>query len=36
MDLLKNLPFYSKEIKKSEKKDKKISNIGLLSKLPFF
>ena len=36
MDLLKSLPFYSEEIKNSEKNNKKISNIGLLSELPFF
>ena len=36
MNLLKNLPFYSEEIKKPEKKDKKISNIELISELPFF
>ena len=35
-DLLKNLPFYSSEIKKSKKKNKEFSNIRLLSKLPFF
>ena len=33
---LKNLPFYSEEIEKSEKKNKKISNIKLWSELPFF
>ena len=32
---LKNLPFYSEEIEKSEKKDKKTSNIELLLELPF-
>ena len=34
-DLLKTQPFYSEEIK-SAKKNKKISNIKLLSELPFF
>ena len=33
---LKNLPFYSKEIESSKKSNKKISNISLLSELPFF
>ena len=33
---LKNLPFYSEEIKSLEKKNKKISNIKLLSELLFF
>ena len=32
---LKNLPFYSEEIKSVKKKNKKISNIKLLSELPF-
>ena len=36
MNLLKNLPFYSEEIEKSEKKDKKMSNIELLSESLFF
>ena len=35
-DLLKNQPFYSSEIKSDKKNDKKISNIRLLSELPFF
>ena len=35
-DLLKNQPFYSSEIKSDKKNDKKISNISLLSELPFF
>ena len=35
-NLLKNLPFYSEEIEKSEKKDKKMSNIELLSESLFF
>ena len=34
--MLKNLPFYSEEIKSVEKKNKKTSNISLLSELPFF
>ena len=34
--MLKNQPFYSKEIKSFEKKNKKSSNISLLSELPFF
>ena len=33
---LKNLPFYSKEIKSVKKKNKKISNIELLSELTIF
>ena len=33
---LKNLPFYSKEIENSDKKNKKISNIELLSELLYF
>ena len=33
---LKNLPFYSEEIKNFKKKNKKFSNIRLLSELPFF
>ena len=33
---LKNLPFYSEEVKSFEKKNKKISNIKLLSELLFF
>ena len=33
---LKNLPFYSEEIKSFKKSNKKFSNISLLSKLPFF
>ena len=33
---LKNLPFYSEEIKSFKKSNKKFSNIRLLSKLPFF
>ena len=33
---LKNLPFYSEEIENSEKKNKKISNIELLSELLYF
>ena len=33
---LENLPFYSEEIEKPEKNNKEISNIGLLSELPFF
>ena len=33
---LKNLPFYSEEVKSLEKKNKKISNIKLLSELLFF
>ena len=33
---LKNLPFYSEEIESSKKSNKKISNISLLSELPFF
>ena len=36
MNLLKNLLFCSEEIKKPEKKDKKIINIELISELPFF
>ena len=36
MDLLKDLPFYSKETKSFKKKNKKFSNIRLLSELPFF
>ena len=35
-NLLKNLPFYSEEVEKSEKKDKKMSNIELLSESLFF
>ena len=35
-NLLKNLPFYSEEIKSSKKSNKKFSNIRLLSELPFF
>ena len=35
-DLLKNHPFYSSEIESNKKKNKKISNIELLSELPFF
>ena len=34
--MLKNQPFYSEEIKSFEKKNKKSSNISLLSELPFF
>ena len=33
---LKNLSFYSEEIKNKKKNDKKFSNIRLLSELPFF
>ena len=33
---LKNLPFYSEEIKSFKKSNKKSSNIRLLSELPFF
>ena len=33
---LKNLPFYSEETKSVKKKNKKTSNIELLSELPFF
>ena len=33
---LKNLPFYSEEIKSFKKKNKEISNIRLLSELPVF
>ena len=33
---LKNLPLYSEEIENSEKKNKKISNIELLSELLYF
>ena len=36
MDLLKDLPFYSKETKSFKKKNKKFSNIRLLSELPSF
>ena len=36
-DLLKNLPFYSSEIKKLKKKKKKnFTNARFISKLPFF
>ena len=35
-DLLKNQPFYSSEIKSDKKNDKKISDISILSELPFF
>ena len=35
-NMLKNQPFYSEEIKSFEKKNKKSSNISLLSELPFF
>ena len=35
-DLLKNLPFYSTEIKKILKKKKNFTNITFLSELPFF
>ena len=35
-DLPKNQPFYSSKIKSDLKNDKKISNINLLSELPFF
>ena len=35
-NMLKNLPFYSEEIKSLKKKKKKFSNIRLLSELPFF
>ena len=34
--MFKNLPFYSEEIKSVEKKNKKTSNISLLSELSFF
>ena len=33
---LKNLPFYSEEIKSLKKNNKKFSNIKPLSELPFF
>ena len=33
---LKNLPFYSQEIKSSKKQNKKFSNFKFLSELPFF
>ena len=33
---LKNLPFYSEEIKSVIKENKKTSNISLLSELPLF
>ena len=36
INLLKNLPFYSSEVKKSKKKKKNVSNIRFLSELPFF
>ena len=36
MNLLKNLPFSDEEIEKSEKRNKKSSNIRLSSELPFF
>ena len=35
-NMLKNLPFYSEEIKFFKKSNTKFSNIRLLSKLPFF
>ena len=35
-DLLKNLPFYSSEIKKIKKKKKNFTKIRFLSELPFF
>ena len=35
-NMLKNLPFYGEEIKSLKKKNKKFSNIRLLSELPFF
>ena len=35
-DLLKNLPFYSSEIKKLKKKKKNFTNARYKSKLPFF
>ena len=33
---LKSLPFYSEDIKNQKQKNKKFSNIRLLSELPFF
>ena len=33
---LKNLPFYSEEIKSAKKKNKDFGNIKFLSELPFF
>ena len=36
INLLKNLSFYSSEIKKSKKKKKNFINNRFLSKLPFF
>ena len=33
---LKNLPFYSQEIKSSKKQNKTFSNFKFLSELPFF
>ena len=35
-NMFKNLPFYSEEIKSFKKKNKKFSNIRLLSELPSF
>ena len=35
-NMLKSLPFCSEEIKSFKKKNKKFSNIRLLSELPFF
>ena len=35
-NMLKSLPFYSEEIKSFKKKNKKFSNIRLLSELPSF
>ena len=35
-DLLKNLPFYNNEIKKSKKKKKNFTNARFISELPFF
>ena len=35
-DLLNNQPFYSSKIKSDKKNDQNISNINLLSELPFF
>ena len=36
MNWLKNLPFYSEETKSLKKKNKKFSNIRILSELPIF
>ena len=36
MNFLKNLPFHSEETESFLKKNKKFSNIRLLSELPFF